>query len=84
MTPRDADDWVQPNPIRRADWQEALKLVRFMEIRPGGMVWGPLLDCLEVDRPQASRSVKAERVHRLHAEGLDEAMRRVGGENRGY
>lgn len=73
--------------------RQALALVRRMELRPGGMVWSPLLDALETDRPRVKpepvasaypRLAKADRVHRLHSEGLDEAMRRVGGENRGY
>jgi len=37
--------------------REALKLVRRMEIRPGGMVWSALLDALESDRPRRENVV---------------------------
>lgn len=67
------DEWVELNPMRREDWREALKLVRWMELRPGGVVWSPLLDALEVDRPPlASKRAVLEVVPDLEPLEVDE------------
>lgn len=78
-------DMVQLGAMRRQDWQQALALVRRMELRPGGMVWGKLLDALEVDRPPrrdvvpiASRRADLDEKTARGDRRLVEDMRRVG------